>query len=170
MRPLRAPAPTTGRPQPLVAAANQATPLPAAVSSIVSALLVAGVITRGQLDLVTVLLGAGAAACAAIAALVAGRRTARVGQRDVTPLEDPVNAAGEELLPRGTLLLEEIAEQLLALRQPDPATEVPAAGISAGISDPPTLPPAAYVPVRVADLLAREGVESRRVIGRTDYR
>lgn len=104
------------RPRPLVDAAAQGASAPVLIGTVFSSLLATGAVTAQQEQWVTITLVVLAAATTALTTIIAQIRSIRVGEQMVTPVESPRNQGGDPLVPRTSLLLEEVLAQLVLMR------------------------------------------------------
>lgn len=130
----------TDRPRPLQIAATEQSTVPSIAAGSATTVLLAAIATRGQADLLALILAAAIVAINVVTPILAARRTATAGERQVTPLEAPQDDDGTPLIrPEGQLLgeaLTGILDQLLAMQRaaapPVPAWSPP---------PPPVAPP-----------------------------
>lgn len=87
------------RPRPLRDAAKEASLAVGLGGSIITALVGYGILTVAQGDAFTALLGLLPGVVTGITAVAAAFRTANNGEQRVTPIESPLSAAGEPLVP-----------------------------------------------------------------------
>lgn len=97
---------STGRPTPLRDVAATWSKIMGAAGGVLTALVTVGILTAAQgdavgvgFDSVNLLLSAVVGLVAAAPPIISAFKTARLGERYVTPVSDPRNALGERLLP-----------------------------------------------------------------------
>lgn len=128
------------RPRPLVETAREQTPVPTAAGALLSALLLAGLITRGTFDVLSYVLAGAAILIGAATTYLAVRRTVRAGEQQVTPTADPRTDDGDMLVPRTEQLLADVLEQIAQLIITGPPDPAPPAAARAMATAPGPLP------------------------------
>lgn len=115
------------RPRPLRDAARDGATPPTTVGTVLAALAIGVILYRTDAGIDPINLAAAVVAVVATGgtSLYTVLRVLRAAEPQVTPVDDPRNNAGEQLIPRGTALLGEILEQLLELRATPPAAAPP---------------------------------------------
>lgn len=141
----------TDRPRPLQVAATEQSTVPSIAGGSATTVLLAAIATRGQADLIALILAAGIVAINVATPILAARRTATAGERQVTPLDAPQDDDGTPLIrPEGQLLgeaLTGILDQLLAMQR----APAPPAPVHAWTPPPPPVLPAAPRPAPAYD-------------------